>query len=138
MLNRRNDRGRGRGQPPEDENEDMATMMANMQRRLDEQARIIEQQAAIIQNFQQHRAGPENQGDAIPHGNENEGEGPQPPEIKLEPLYERFCKMKSAEFEGSTNPLDAEEWLSSIQTIMDFLDLNDPKRVLCASYMLKR
>ena len=33
------------------ENEDMATMMANMRARLEEHARMIEQQAALIQNL---------------------------------------------------------------------------------------
>ena len=49
-----------------------------------------------------------------------------------------FCKMNPKEFEGSTNPLDAEEWLSSIQIIMEFMELNDQERVIYASYMLKR
>ena len=46
--------------------------------------------------------------------------------------------MNPKEFEGSTNPLDAEEWLSSIQIIMEFMELNDQEIVICASYMLKR
>ncbi|KAL5560227.1 hypothetical protein UlMin_036438 [Ulmus minor] len=46
--------------------------------------------------------------------------------------------MKPKEFEGSSNPLDAEEWLSSIQLIMKFMELNDKERVFCASFMFKR
>ncbi|KAL5557083.1 hypothetical protein UlMin_039319 [Ulmus minor] len=46
--------------------------------------------------------------------------------------------MKPKEFEGSSNPLDAEEWLSSIQLIMEFMELNDKERVFCASFMFKR
>ncbi|KAL5577635.1 hypothetical protein UlMin_019334 [Ulmus minor] len=46
--------------------------------------------------------------------------------------------MRPAEFEGSTNPLDADEWLSSVQIIMNFMELNDQERVFCASYMLKK
>ncbi|KAL5548161.1 hypothetical protein UlMin_003392 [Ulmus minor] len=77
-------------------------------------------------------------------GNDSEGEGSeremeQPRGVfRPEPLYKRFSHMKPAEFEGSTNPLDAEEWLSSIQTIMEFMELNDRERVLCVSYMLKK
>ena len=41
-------------------------------------------------------------------------------------------------FDGSSNPLDAEEWLSSVQLIMDFMELNDRDRVFCASFMFKR
>ena len=46
--------------------------------------------------------------------------------------------MKPKEFEGSMNPFDAEEWLSSIQIIMEFMELNNQERIICASYMLKR
>ena len=49
----------------------------------------------------------------------------QPPLVKPEPLCDRFCRMKPTKFEGSTNLLDAEEWLSSIQIIMELMELND-------------
>ena len=52
-------------------------------------------------------------------------------------LCDRFCRMKPAKFEGSTNPLDVEEWLSSIQIIMKFMEMNDQDRTICASYMMK-
>ena len=35
--------------------------------------------------------------------------GPQPALIQHEPLYKRFCKIKLAVFEGSSNPVDVEE-----------------------------
>ena len=47
------------------------------------------------------------------------------PGIQQEPLYARFGKMKPAEFAGSTDPLEAKEWISSIETILDFMQLND-------------
>ena len=46
--------------------------------------------------------------------------------------------MNLNEFEGSSNPVDAEEWLSSMQLIMEFMELNDCERVFCASFMYKR
>ena len=46
--------------------------------------------------------------------------------------------MKPAEFVGSTDPLEAEEWINSLETIFDFMQLNDQERVACASYMLKK
>ncbi|KAL5559637.1 hypothetical protein UlMin_035848 [Ulmus minor] len=46
--------------------------------------------------------------------------------------------MKLTEFVGSTDPLEAEEWISSIETILDFMQLNDQERVACASFMLKK
>ena len=45
--------------------------------------------------------------------------------------------MKPPVFEGSPNLLDAEDWLSSIEIIMDFMELSDHERVSCASYMFK-
>ena len=43
------------------------------------------------------------------------------PEIQHEPLYAKFGKMKLAQIAGSTDPLEAEEWISSIETILDFM-----------------
>ncbi|KAL5572377.1 hypothetical protein UlMin_021974 [Ulmus minor] len=41
---------------------------------------------------------------------------------------EWFGKMKPAEFVGSTDPLEAEEWINSLETIFDFMQLNDQER----------
>ena len=46
--------------------------------------------------------------------------------------------MKPPSFEGFTNPLDAEEWLSSMETILDFMELGDREMIICAAFMLKR
>ncbi|KAL5556963.1 hypothetical protein UlMin_039199 [Ulmus minor] len=46
--------------------------------------------------------------------------------------------MKPIEFAGSTDPLEAEEWLSSIETILEFMRLTDQERVSCASFMFKK
>ncbi|KAL5561756.1 hypothetical protein UlMin_031503 [Ulmus minor] len=46
--------------------------------------------------------------------------------------------MKPAEFVGSSDPLEAEEWLSSIETILEFMELSDREKVMCASYMLRK
>ncbi|KAL5578516.1 hypothetical protein UlMin_020215 [Ulmus minor] len=68
----------------------------------------------------------------------NENPPPFRPGFEREPLYARFGKMKPTEFAGSTNPLEAEEWLSSIETILEFMRLTDQERVSCASFMLKK
>ncbi|KAL5540269.1 hypothetical protein UlMin_046310 [Ulmus minor] len=60
------------------------------------------------------------------------------PAFQREPLYARFGKMKPAEFVGSTDPLEAEEWINSLEMIFDFMQLNDQERVACASYMLRK
>ena len=36
------------------------------------------------------------------------------PVVCQEPLFERFRRMKPPEFKGSTDPLEAEEWLTSL------------------------
>ena len=46
--------------------------------------------------------------------------------------------MKPAAFKGSTNPLEAEEWMTSIKWIVGFMELNDREKILNASYMLKK
>ena len=46
--------------------------------------------------------------------------------------------MKPPSFEGSTNPLDAEEWLSTMETILDFMELKDDEKIVCAAYVLRK
>ncbi|KAL5544090.1 hypothetical protein UlMin_007874 [Ulmus minor] len=46
--------------------------------------------------------------------------------------------MKPVEFAGSTDSLEAEEWINSMETIFDFMQLSDQERVACASFMLKK
>ncbi|KAL5556109.1 hypothetical protein UlMin_038345, partial [Ulmus minor] len=127
-------RGRGRGRPQANKENDIDTILANMHQKLEEQANMI-------QNLQQQAglANPENEELQVDAPEDEKPEVvPEPVVVRQEPLYERFCRMRPAEFEGSTNPLEAEEWLYSIQTILDFMELNDQEKVFCASYMLKR
>ena len=46
--------------------------------------------------------------------------------------------MKPTVFERSPKPIDAKEWLSSIQLIVDFMELNDREKALRASHILKK
>ncbi|GMN24879.1 hypothetical protein TIFTF001_050351 [Ficus carica] len=46
--------------------------------------------------------------------------------------------MKAPEFEGSTNPIDADNWLIDLQVILNFLRLSDQEKILCASFVLKK
>ena len=68
----------------------------------------------------------------------NENQPPFRPGFEREPLYARFGKLKPTEFTGSTDPLEAEEWLSSMEKIFEFMRLTDQEHVACASFMLKR
>ncbi|GMN46182.1 hypothetical protein TIFTF001_015360 [Ficus carica] len=60
------------------------------------------------------------------------------PVVWQEQLYEKFRRMKPSEFEGSTDPLEAEEWLISLQIVLNFIDLTEQEKVLCASYIMKK
>ncbi|KAL5578108.1 hypothetical protein UlMin_019807 [Ulmus minor] len=163
------DRGRGRGIPAGNPNPDFMTLLLNIQRRLDDQAAIMQQQADLIQNLQQQQGGrvvnpdpevPEDEGVNMDHdyeeedlgGNEEEeppagapgGVGPRIPRnppprpMRREYLCERLCKMKPPLFEGTTNPLEAEDWLSTMETILDFMELRDEEKITCAVYVLRK
>ncbi|KAL5543861.1 hypothetical protein UlMin_007645 [Ulmus minor] len=138
-------RGRGRGRPRgELEGHDrVVEMITNLQRRLEEQDRRLEEQEAEIKNLRQQL----DQRDELlqPEAKDEQDLAPLPAppaprqmEVRHEPLYERFRRMRPPEFHGSIDPLVAEEWLSSIQTILDVMDLKDSEKVLCASYVLKK
>ncbi|GMN59342.1 hypothetical protein TIFTF001_028423 [Ficus carica] len=55
-----------------------------------------------------------------------------------EELYDKFQHMKAPKFEGSTNPIEADNWLIDLQVILNFLGLNDQEKVLCAYFMLRK
>ena len=46
--------------------------------------------------------------------------------------------MRAPEFEGSFDPSVADEWLSSLQVILDFINVTDQEKVRCASFVLKK
>ena len=48
-------RAQGRGQPVDNPNPEFMTLLLNIQRRLDDQAAIMQQQAEMIQNLQQQQ-----------------------------------------------------------------------------------
>ena len=48
---------------------------------------------------------------------------------KWELLYKKFKKRKPMEFDGSLGPNEADEWLHSIQKILEFMELEDKDRV---------
>ena len=97
---------------------------------------------------------PENQPAApeIPDADPVIPENPVAPEVPIAPvavppaplvrtpeeLYDKFRRMKKPEFEGSTNPFEANNWLIDIQVVLNFLKLNDQEKVLCASFVLRK
>ncbi|GMN32573.1 hypothetical protein TIFTF001_048188 [Ficus carica] len=86
----------------------LAEMVVNLQRRLEDQERemqnLREQLAQQNQEIPPPPAVPaQPAAPAVPAAQAGQ------PVIRQEPLYERFPRMKPPEFEGSTNPLEAEE-----------------------------
>ncbi|GMN67859.1 hypothetical protein TIFTF001_036918 [Ficus carica] len=64
---------------------------------------------------------------------------PPAPRVRTpEELYDSFRRMKAPKFEGSTNPIDADNWLIDLQVILNFLRLKDQEKILCASFVLKK
>ena len=63
---------------------------------------------------------------------------PSIPPVREDLLYERFRWMKAPEFEGTTDPIAADNWLIDIQVILDFMRLTEQEKVLCASFALKK
>ncbi|GMN25456.1 hypothetical protein TIFTF001_045949 [Ficus carica] len=46
--------------------------------------------------------------------------------------------MKPPKFKGSTDPLEAEVWITSLQKVLNYMDLMDKEKVFCASYVMKK
>ncbi|WP_265653245.1 retrotransposon gag family protein, partial [Escherichia coli] len=55
-----------------------------------------------------------------------------------EELYEKFRRMNAPEFEGSSDPIEADNWLVDIQFILDFMRLDENEKVRCAAFQLKK
>ncbi|XP_047326921.1 uncharacterized protein LOC124930637 [Impatiens glandulifera] len=64
-------------------------------------------------------------------GSNNNTEGGQ------QPIYKQFMSFKPAEFKGSTDPMVAEEWIQSLETIFEFMQINNGDRVRCATFMFR-
>ena len=128
--------------PPE---QDIAAVVANLQRQLLEQQqetnRLRDQLAQLNQRPQanevplrENRVPP-----VIPRVPKVQSEIPRnaevplaqaeeqmnPPMIREDLLYERFRRMKVPEFEGPTDLIEADNWLIDIQVILDFMGLTE-------------
>lgn len=60
------------------------------------------------------------------------------PIINQKPMYVHFRCMNPQEFEGATDPLEAEDWLNYLQVTLDFMNLIEVEKVFCASYVRRR
>ncbi|KAL2541676.1 Uncharacterized protein Adt_02654 [Abeliophyllum distichum] len=75
----------------------------------------------------------------------NNGEQSQQPQHNgVDPHFaQQFLAMMHTKqhpptFEGSIDPLEAEDWLVGIERIFDLIDCPDQKKVTCATFMLKK
>ncbi|KZV21438.1 hypothetical protein F511_22619 [Dorcoceras hygrometricum] len=51
-------------------------------------------------------------------------------------VAERFRKQGPKKFSGTTDPLVAEEWILSLETIIAYMGLQDADKVRCAIFMI--
>ncbi|XP_073152491.1 uncharacterized protein [Henckelia pumila] len=51
------------------------------------------------------------------------------------PIFKQFKDLGPQEFKGGADPLVAEEWVQSVETIFDYMQLTDADRVRCAISM---
>ena len=63
---------------------------------------------------------------------------PLPVTYGFEPVYERFRKHQPPNFDVRSNPIEAEEWLRSVESILEHMRLGNEDRVSCASSLLKK
>ncbi|GMN69551.1 hypothetical protein TIFTF001_038598 [Ficus carica] len=69
--------------------------------------------------------------DVPPQGNPVPLVAPQVPGVHQE-------ANEGARVKGSTDPIEADNWLIEIQVILDFMGLIEPEKFLCASFALKK
>ena len=138
--------------PPRDP---IAVMIANLQRRLEAQetemrqlrAQLAQQNAAPpVAQEPEHVPPPAAQAPPAPVPAPVPVPIPAPvpvlqaglaaPMARHESLYERFRRMGLPEFDGSTDPLVAEEWLTSIQRLLNFMDITDRDKIRCIPMVL--
>ncbi|XP_062117190.1 uncharacterized protein LOC133831042 [Humulus lupulus] len=62
---------------------------------------------------------------------------PLPVTYGFEPFYERFIKQAPPTFEGKADPMVAGDWLRSVESIFDHMELNDRHRISCEAHLLK-
>ncbi|KAI3473589.1 hypothetical protein Pfo_031464, partial [Paulownia fortunei] len=64
-----------------------------------------------------------------------------PPQVRQDPsqaVYEKFRKMEPVDFTGGSDLIVAEEWVKSLDTIFDYMRIDDAEKILCAIFLLKK
>ncbi|XP_073151958.1 uncharacterized protein [Henckelia pumila] len=109
MANRRN---------PNNEDNQNNHFLAGLAALLQEQSRA---QGEQIQQLIQAQAGGRNNN--------------QP--LLTNPIFKQFKDLGPQEFRGGADPLVAEEWVQSVETIFDYMQLTDADRVRCVIFMFR-
>lgn len=60
------------------------------------------------------------------------------PELPVEPACERFRTLNPPVFEGDGDPLVAEEWIRTLETMFEYTGIIGADRVICSTYYLRR
>ncbi|KAG6511676.1 hypothetical protein ZIOFF_029753 [Zingiber officinale] len=66
-----------------------------------------------------------------------QGSTPRRSTPSMQPVYKQFRELGPTEFKGTTDPIAAEGWIRSLETIFDFMQLTDADKVRCAIFMLR-
>ncbi|KAG6507998.1 hypothetical protein ZIOFF_033353 [Zingiber officinale] len=66
-----------------------------------------------------------------------QGSTPRRSAPSTQPVYKQFRELGPTEFKGTTDPIAAEGWIRSLETIFDFMQLIDADKVRCAIFMLR-
>ncbi|XP_042439793.1 uncharacterized protein LOC122025100 isoform X1 [Zingiber officinale] len=66
-----------------------------------------------------------------------QGSTPRRSAPSTQPVYKQFRELGPTEFKGTTDPIAAEGWIRSLETIFDFMQLTDADRIRCAIFMLR-
>ncbi|XP_073279501.1 uncharacterized protein [Primulina huaijiensis] len=98
---------------------------------VDEFRKLLKEQAKVHGEQIQQLLRMQNAG----RGREREQAMPEP---SSEGAYERFRKMKPPEFDGSTDPTVALEWVKAVDAIFDYLQFDAKDRVSCAIFLLTK
>ena len=117
--------------------QDITGLTNAIRQMMEQQQEIFRQQTERMNQFLNRGAETNLEGEQ-PRNQEHNRNNPEMERINLEPLYERFRKQNPPTFEGSTNPLEAEEWLRFVEAILDFIRLNDQENISCATFMFKK
>ncbi|XP_042387466.1 uncharacterized protein LOC121979543 [Zingiber officinale] len=66
-----------------------------------------------------------------------QGSTPRRSTPSTQPVYKQFRELGPTEFKGTTDPIAAEGWIRSLETIFDFMQLTDADKVRCAIFLLR-